>query len=701
MPWRSTRQTGVPSGRYNVANGPRLNHDLGDATLSLEEMGARLRALVRNAPIIHFAIDAQGLVSVSEGRGLEAMGVAPGEVVGRSIFELYAAKEWVVDSVRRALAGEAVSVVGQARGRWYSVQYVPLPGPAGGAIGFAVDVTAQKEAEERLRESEERFRSLSEASFEAIAIHDQGRILVANRAMADLFGYDDPAELVGRNALEMTAPESRSVVVQHIREGYEEPYEATGLRKDRSTFAGELHAKTIRFQDRDVRVTAIRDITERKLAEAQLRHAALHDPLTGLPNRALFLDRLGHVLAQSREGEALFGVLLLDIDRFKTVNDSLGHFVGDRLLSSIAMRLLGALRASDTLARFGGDEFTILLEDLEDASEVVKVAERVQEVLASPLRVDSYEIVTSASIGIVVAPVSSYAHAERVLRDADTAMYRAKAEGRARYQLFDEAMHTRVSGLLQLESDLRHAASRDELHLYYQPIVRLSDRKTVALEALMRWQHPRQGLLLPDAFLGLAEETGLIVSLGPWTVREACRAVATLRTALGRPRPPLVAVNLSARQLFHHDFAGRVRGILAEADVHGALLQMEVTEGVLIEDADAAVALLLELRDMGVSLSIDDFGTGYSSLSQLHRLPVGILKLDRSFVQAMSGAGSRELVRTIVALGHNLGMQVTAEGIETEAQLVDLAAMGCDYGQGYLFAAAVPLDEVIERLRRE
>ena len=670
-------------------------------------MGARLRALLSNAPLVHFAIDPDGILTFSEGRGLEPLG-RTAEVVGRSVFEVHAKVSWICDSVRRALAGEALSTTGSVGGRWYKVQYIPFSEDGAerpSVLGFAMDITEQKAAEEQLRESEDRFRTLSESTFEGIIIHDEGAVVLANQELAWLFGYDDAAELLGRSALELAAPESRDEVRRRIREGYEEPYEAVGLRKDGSTFPGEIQAKPIKYQGRLMRVAAIRDITDRRRAEEQLRHAVLHDALTGLPNRALFLDRLRHTLAPLRHGSdegPLFGVLLLDVDRFKNINDSLGHLVGDRLLSGVAARLAGTLRASDTLARFGGDEFPILLEQIEDASEVVRVAERVQEALASPLAVDGYEVVTSASIGIVVARVAAYGQPEAVLRDADTAMYRAKAQGRARYQLFDEAMHTRVVGLLQLETDLRQALARDELRLHYQPITALADGRITGVEALIRWEHPRRGRLFPDAFLSLAEETGLIAPIGRWVLREACRAVTRLRAGGPAARDVVVAVNLSRRQLFQPDFKGELERLLAETGTPGTSLQLEVTEGVIIEDADVAVSLLAEIRGLGLSLSIDDFGTGYSSLSQLHRLPVSVLKLDRSFVARMTHHHeSRELVRAIVSLGHNLGLAVTAEGIETPAQLDELRALRCDYGQGYLFARPEPLDDVLARLQKD
>jgi diguanylate cyclase (GGDEF)-like protein/PAS domain S-box-containing protein len=676
-------------------------------TATLAEMGARLQALLRNAWILHFAIDPDGIVTLFEGGGLAAAGWPIPPVVGRSVYEFYADTPWVLDGVRRALAGETASVTGEAWGRWFKVQYVPFPDPSTSrpsVIGFAMDITEQKETERRLRESEERFRALAEATFEAVAIHEKGKFLVANQSLARMFGHEDAAELVGRDVLEMSAPESRDLVRSRIVGGFEEPYEAVGRRQDGTTFHGEVHGKSIRYQGREVRVTAIRDITERKRAEEQLRHAALHDPLTGLPNRALFLDRLEHILAQAQqrpEGRPrLVGMLLLDIDRFKTVNDSLGHLVGDRLLTAIAGRLHGCLRSTDTLARFGGDEFTVLLEGLEDASEAVRVAERVQEVLTGPLEVDAYEVFTSASIGIVVAPADTYGRPEAVLRDADTAMYRAKALGRARYHLFDEAMHARVLGLLQLETELRRALEREELRLLYQPIVQLQRGGTVAFEALLRWEHPERGLLAPSAFLPLAEETGLLNRIGRWGLWQACRDSRGWRGILDRP--VAVSVNLAGRQLFQPDFVGEVRRILEETGVAGAELQLEVTEGVLIEDAAAAVSLLSELRSLGIVVAIDDFGTGYSSLSQLHRLPVSLLKVDRSFVEVMvERPEMREMVRTIVSLGHILGLEVTAEGIETEAQCVALRGMGCECGQGYVFAPPLAPSDVEAWLRRE
>jgi diguanylate cyclase (GGDEF)-like protein/PAS domain S-box-containing protein len=429
------------------------------------------------------------------------------------------------------------------------------------------------------------------------------------------------------------------------------------------------------------------DITERRDAEARLRHAALHDPLTGLPNRSLFLDRLEQALARARRkpGE-LVAVLLLELDRFKTINDSLGHARGDQLLHAIGDRLRGTLRPSDTLARFGGDEFAALVEGIEDASDAVRVADRMHAALAAPFDLGGQEVFTTASVGIALA--SEAAGAGALLRDADTAIYRAKALGRARTQIFDEAMHERAVALLRVEMELRRALERSEFVMHYQPIVSLDDGRIAGMEGLARWRHPERGLLLPDAFIPLAEETDLIVPLGRWTVAEGCRQVRAWRDEGLRAGQIALGLNFSGRQLAQTDFVERVEGSIRECGLAGPELNVEITESVIMEES--AEAVLSRLRELDLEVSIDDFGTGHSSLSHLHRLPIDALKIDRSFVGAMGDRRENvEIVRTIVTLGHDLGMSVVAEGVETEAQRDELRAMGCDYGQGYLFSPPV------------
>ncbi len=431
------------------------------------------------------------------------------------------------------------------------------------------------------------------------------------------------------------------------------------------------------------------DITERKLAEERLRQAVLHDPLTGLPNRALFLDRLGHALDRTRRKGKSFGALLLDLDRFKHVNDGLGHLAGDRLLVAVAQRLKGCVRPQDTVARFGGDEFTVLLEDIDGADDAVRVAERIHYDLSPPLEVDGHEVVIGASVGIAVS-APSYHRPEEILRDADTALSRAKARGGGCCQVFDEAMHERAVSLLRLEMELRRAVERQELRVHYQPIVSLADDRFAGFEGLVRWQHPRRGLVLPAEFIPLAEETGLILPIGQWVFGEGCRQMQTWEAESRADLPWSLSLNLSGKQLLQPNLVEELGKLLRPVGALSRRIKVEVTEDVLMENEQSAGDTLSRLRDLDLGVSIDDFGTGHSSLSHLSRLPVDTLKIDRSFVGNMCDRRSNlEIVRTIVALAHNLGMDVVAEGVETKEQLAELRAMGCDYGQGYLFSRAV------------
>jgi len=442
------------------------------------------------------------------------------------------------------------------------------------------------------------------------------------------------------------------------------------------------------------------DITERKQAEQRLLHAVLHDALTGLPNRALFLDRLAHALDRTRRKGQPFGTLLLDLDRFKHVNDGLGHLAGDRLLVAVAQRLRACVRPQDTVARFGGDEFTVLLEDIEGADDAVRVAERIHYDLSPPLDVDGHEVVIGASIGIAVS-ASTYAKPEEILRDADTAMYRAKARGGGCCQVFDEAMHERAVALLRLEMELRRAVERQELRVHYQPIVSLADDRFAGFEGLVRWQHPRRGLVLPAEFIPLAEETGLILPIGRWVFGEGCRQLQAWAGESRSELPWFLSMNLSGKQLLQPNLVDDIGQLLRPVGELSRRIKVEVTEDVLMENETSARDTLSRLRDLELGVSIDDFGTGHSSLSHLNRLPVDTLKIDRSFVGNMCDRrGNLEIVRTIVTLAHNLGMDVVAEGVETAEQRAELRAMGCDYGQGFLFSRAVDAREARALMER-
>jgi diguanylate cyclase (GGDEF)-like protein len=427
-------------------------------------------------------------------------------------------------------------------------------------------------------------------------------------------------------------------------------------------------------------------VIERKRAQERLTHQALHDPLTELPNRALFLDRLALALARLRRRRSGMVVLFADVDRFKVVNDSLGHDAGDHLLVALSRRLREVLRPGDTLARFGGDEFAVLCEEVPE-DDVTGIAGRMMDALAEPFTTVGREVFVSISIGIAVARDPEQ-RPEALLRDADTAMYLAKDRGRGRFEVFDEAMRDETTERLLLENALRRAPERGELRALYQPIVRLADGAMVAAEALVRWEHPERGLLEASQFVPLAEETGIIVPVGGWVLDEACREAVSW---LGNGDAPAVSVNLSARQLSRADLVDTVDAALRNSGLSPDRLWLEITESVLMEDADTAVSVLERLRALGVHLSVDDFGTGYSSLAYLRRFPVDALKVDRSFVAGLGqDAEDSAIVEAVVSMAHSLRLSVVAEGVETDEQLARLKELGCELAQGFLFAAPVP-----------
>ena len=418
----------------------------------------------------------------------------------------------------------------------------------------------------------------------------------------------------------------------------------------------------------------------------QLTKQAFRDSLTGLPNRALFMDRLSHGLMRARRRHEHLAVLFLDLDRFKVVNDTLGHAVGDHLLVEVSHRLSGSMRPGDTVARLGGDEFGLLLEDVADVETADAVALRIEEELAKPLLFDGREVFITASIGISLSS-ARIGSPEDMLRDADHAMYHAKAKGKARHEVFDIGMSAPALDRMALEMDLRTAISRHEFRLHYQPILQLDTGRITEVEALIRWQHEKRGLLQPDAFIGLTEETGLIVPIGQWVLSEACRQARVWQLEFPSDPPLVMSVNLSAKQFQNPSLVQEVTQALTESGLDAASLKLEITESVVMQDAPATLAKLKELKDLGIRLAIDDFGTGYSSLGYLKSFPVNTLKIDRCFVRGLSGAGGDSaIVRAVITVARSLNMDVTAEGIETDQQRLELTALGCDRGQGFLFA---------------
>jgi len=556
---------------------------------------------------------------------------------------------------------------------------------------------APAETRERAADAADRFRSAFDyAAIGMALVSTEGRWLQVNHSLCQILGYTE-RDLLLTDFLSVTHPDDLPTALSNIGQLLKGKVHASQMEKRYIHHSGHevwVHwsVSTVRDQySKSVHlIFQIQDITDRKLAEQQLHHDAFHDALTGLPNRALFMDHLKLAIARSRRNaERLFAVLYLDLDRFKIINDSLGHTIGDQLLVGIADRLKKNLRPGDTVARLGGDEFTILIEDITDEKEAVQVAERVQKELSTPFNLSGREVFTTVSMGIAPSE-TGYERAEDILRDADTAMYRAKSLGKARYEVFDKAMHARAINLLQLETDLRRAVERQEFLIHYQPIVALENFRLRGFEALVRWAHPQRGYISPLDFIPVAEETGMIAQIGEFVLRESCRQMQRWQKIFPLDHPLFISVNLSSKQFSQNTLITEIATTLEETGIRPQSVKLEITESVVMENIETATEMLRQMRALGVQLAIDDFGTGYSSLSYLHRFPIDTLKIDRSFVTRMTeNSENMEIVRTIIVLAQNLGMDVVAEGVETNEQLVLLQKLGCENGQGYFFSKPV------------
>jgi diguanylate cyclase (GGDEF)-like protein/PAS domain S-box-containing protein len=548
---------------------------------------------------------------------------------------------------------------------------------------------------------DEMFRQAFEhASIAAALITTKGQCLYVNKPLRELLGYT-AEEFKSFSIQKFLHPEDVSefqVILSQFVKGEanstqfekrlmsKNGHEVWALCNAASVQAEQPHANHLLLQ--------VQDITKRRESEEALLRNAFHDALTGLPNRALFIDHLKLAINRTQRLEGhIYTVLFIDLDRFKLINDSLGHLVGDQLLINIARKLETCLRPGDTIARVGGDEFTVLLEDLYDESEAISIANRIQKDLSEPLIIDGREVFTTVSIG--VAPSSpGYENPSDILRDADTAMYRAKLMGKNRYEIFDKAMHEVAIDLLQMETDLRHALERKEFFIQYQPIVSLDNFSLRGFEALVRWRHPERGLISPLDFIPVAEDTGQILAIGYWVLSESCKQMNQWQSQYGIEKPLFISVNLSGKQFNQPDLVDQIKSVLLETGINPRCLKLEITESMVMENVETTTKMLYQLRDLGVQLSIDDFGTGYSSLSYLHRFPIDTLKIDRSFVIKMIDNNENiEIVRTIIILAQNLGMDVIAEGVETKEQLTRLRELKCENGQGYYFSKPLETED--------
>jgi diguanylate cyclase (GGDEF)-like protein/PAS domain S-box-containing protein len=827
--WRNRRQL-----QHEVAERQRELAERKRIEEELRRSEAHYRAIVTGSPVALFAVDPEGVFTLAEGKGLEALGLEPDKVVGQTIFESYHDASQVVENTHRALAGQASSVITEVDGLTFETRYSPLweGGEFSGMLGVAVDITGRVRAEENLREAEQKYRTLVEqipaVTYIDLAddlgtsvytspqieqmlgytpeewqenklwpkcLHpdDRERVLAADErfeaggepfsdeyrlfakdgsvvwvreeavlvrgeagqplfwqgvmfditrrkeaeerlrfsaaelralfeAMDDVVFeidvrgryvriaptnrsllYRPREELLGKTLHETLPAKTAEELLGHIRRSLE------SRKTEKAEYSLLIEGREVRFEgtvtplSQESVVFVGRDITERKALEERLAYQALHDPLTNLPNRVLFTDRLRQALSRAKRARRALAIMFMDLDNFKVVNDSLGHQTGDRLLKLVSKRIGVLLRPEDTVARLGGDEFVILLEDL-DAAGASRVAERILGELRKPFTLGRRQFFVTASIGIAVGGCNEK-HTAELLRDADLAMYRAKHSGKARYAVFEDTMNARALERLELEHGLRRAVERKEFVVYYQPEVSLATGRIVGFEALVRWEHPERGLLPPERFIPLAEETGLIVPIGEAVLEEACRQAKKWHEQR-RSDLPAVSVNLSARQFREPDLVDTVAHIIDEVKLGPRHLLLEITESTAMSDAQATAATLKELQDLGVRTIIDDFGTGYSSLSYLERFPVDYVKIERSFVGGLGKHSRAEtLGSAIISLAHALGLKVIAEGVETEEQLDYLRELGCDLAQGYYFAsplsgkaASAPFEIPIPRL---
>ena len=614
------------------------------------------------------------------------LGRPVGEVIGPEATEQIRPHIERVIRERQTAAYERQIKGPDGKPRWIEVTLVPHVGDDGDVMAAFVlisDITKHRLAERAMRESEERLAKFMQASAEGIVFHRDGVITDANPPICQLTGFALD-EILGRRTLDFIAPDQVAKVTAVMASGQETSYESVLIDKVGQRIPVEFIVRTMMRNGETYRMTIVRDIRDRQTAQARIHHLAHHDTLTGLPNRMSFMERLEPLVSGALAGETRLALLFIDLDHFKRVNDSLGHLVGDSLLRTVAQRITACLRATDVVARFGGDEFVVLLPGLSEAHRgaVEEVAQKLLGAIGAAVGAEGRPISVTPSIGIALYPGDG-ATPEELVKHADSAMYLAKARGRANYQFFDPSMASAAYAALVMEGQLAQALVREEFELYFQPQVRARDGRLVGAEALMRWNHPERGLLMPDSFIPVAEQQRLMLPIGTWVLKEAVRCALRWQSmGLG---VDLIAVNLSTVQFQSAGFVEGVAALLPPGA--GALIELELTERMLMDDLPAVKARLAQLKALGVKISVDDFGTGYTSLGHLKALPIDKLKIDRSFIQDLPDErDSAAIARAIIHMGTSLGMTVIAEGVETVAQQQFLATQGCDELQGMLIS---------------
>ncbi|HYC93546.1 MAG TPA: PAS domain S-box protein [Thermoanaerobaculia bacterium] len=669
----------------------------------LRQSEERYRELFENANDVVYTHDLEGIITSMNLAGERVSGYSRDEMIGHHIHDLLVPedRDRAGEAMEKKLRGETASTFYEVTMRAKDGRRIPVElstrmiyrnGEPVGVQGVGRDISDRKD-------SEARYRLLFERNLAGVyRSTSSGEILDCNDACARLFGYESREELLGANANDFYFDDSeRERIVQMLRE--QKQVSNLELRLRRRDGATVWVLENVTLRDEDVMEGTIIDITDRKRAQEQVEYQAYHDSLTALPNRLLFRDRITVALAHARRSGRLSAVMFLDLDQFKLVNDTLGHTVGDRLLQAIGARLVTCVRAEDTVARMGGDEFTILLAELSERRGAALVAQKVLEAVRHPVTIDEHELYVTTSIGIAVFPDEGM-DAEALLKNADRAMYRAKDIGRDNYQ-FASSVHVQpAESRLAMERALHRALERDELVVYYHPMVEIATGRVVGAEALVRWQHPEQGLILPEDFIPLAEETQLIVPIGAWVLRTACRQMKAWHEA--GHRRLRVAVNLSPRQFEDRGLVAAVESVLAETGFPAPFLDLEITESTAMQNAELTLAILNRLKEMGIRISIDDFGTGYSSLSYLKRFPIDTVKIDQDFVRDLT-TDDAAIISAVISMARALNLRVIAEGVETEEQLDFLRREQCAEMQGYLYSqplAAAEFEEALEAMLR-